>query len=252
MTVLKETISEVEAPKIGEQSANSGNGAGTPTGGGDDGKEDWNNWPQDSRGPGERLSRYRLGLGMALVAIFMFFVAMSSAYIARQNTWHWKGETYARDWKPILMPSILWLNTLVLLLSSATMETARRHVFDEKRRMEEWLGLGNPTVRSSLPWLAISLLLGTAFIAGQLFAWNSLRSQTAYFESVSSHFFYLLTGAHAVHLLGGMIALLYALSISLLGRRLSSRQIVVDVTAWYWHGMGILWLGLFALMLLSR
>jgi len=70
--------------------------------------------------------------------------------------------------------------------------------------------------------------------------------------SPSSSFFYLLTGSHAVHLAGGVIALIVAAITSLLHRPVEARRIVVDVTAWYWHFMAVLWVYVFALLWFAR
>ncbi len=66
------------------------------------------------------------------------------------------------DWHPVLLPPILYLNTAVLLLSSLTMEIARSNIFREIDVLEEWLGLGRPALRRTLPWVAATLFLGGA------------------------------------------------------------------------------------------
>src|SRR3954470_11120776 len=97
------------------------------------GGDDWDNRPQGRRGPRERLHRYRLGIGLALVSIFIIFIALTSAYIVRMGTGHIDTLTgdYIVDWKPLTLPGILWVNTILLILSSVTMELARRQVFRE-------------------------------------------------------------------------------------------------------------------------
>src|ERR1700761_9454640 len=111
-----------------------------PTGGGGDG-ENWDNHPQGRRGPRELLSRYRLGVLFALAGDLMFFVALVSAFFVRQGSGHFDpSENYVSDWHPLAVPPILWINTAVLLLSSLTMEMARRGLFSEIDIMEEWLG----------------------------------------------------------------------------------------------------------------
>jgi len=70
--------------------------------------------------------------------------------------------------------------------------------------------------------------------------------------SASSSFVYLLTAAHGVHLAGGVIVLLYAVIVSLLRKPVEARRIVVDVTAWYWHFMFVLWVGIVALLWFMR
>ena len=70
--------------------------------------------------------------------------------------------------------------------------------------------------------------------------------------SPSSSFVYLLTASHAVHLAGGLLALTYAVIAPFLGKTLESRRILLDVTAWYWHFMAVLWIYIFALLELAR
>ena len=219
-----------------------GEGGGTPP-------------PRGGPGGNPRLRRYRIGLAFAIVSVYMLFIAITSAYVYRQGTSRFDEQsmTYTSDWKPMVVPQILWLNTFLLLLSSVTSELARRQIFREPGATEEWLGMGSPAKKASLPWLAISLVLGFGFLSGQFLAWKQLFEQGIYASTnPSSSFFYLLTGTHAVHLFGGIIAFLWTVAANLLHRPLLSRQIALDVTAWYWHAMGILWLYVFTLMLVLR
>src|ERR1700748_1997104 len=96
------------------------------TGGNGDG-DNWDNQPQGRRGPRERLHRARAGLFFGLFAICMFFVAGGTAFFARKANGHIDPyDRYVNDWLPTALPSILWLNTAVLLLSSISAEFARR------------------------------------------------------------------------------------------------------------------------------
>ncbi|MHB1841417.1 MAG: cytochrome c oxidase subunit 3, partial [Acidobacteriaceae bacterium] len=200
------------------------------------------------------LTRCRMGLGFALAGDLTFFVSLILAFYAQQHTGHVRiDDPYILDWKPLTVPPILWINTAILVLSGWTMEMARRSVFRELDVMEEWLGLGRPTSRRALPWLAATLVLGCLFIAGQLVAWRQLYGEGVYFASnPNSHFFYLVTGAHTLHLLLGAAALVVAVAALGSSRRMEIRQIVVDMAAWYWHVMGALWLLLFGLLLLAQ
>src|SRR5437763_8710404 len=121
------------------------------------GGDDWHGPPRGRRGPRSRLNRFRVGIALALISIFVLFVGLTSAYIVRQGGGTLDTETgvFTRDWKPMVVPQILWLNTALLLLSSLTIEFARRQVFREPAVTEEWLGLGKPMRRASLPWLSI-------------------------------------------------------------------------------------------------
>src|SRR5277367_2044757 len=96
------------------------------TGGGGD-NDNWSDRPSGRRGPGERLSTYRLGLFFALGAVYMFFIGIVSVFFVSQNSGHYDAYNhYINPWLPTPLPPILWLNTAVLLLSSITIEFARR------------------------------------------------------------------------------------------------------------------------------
>jgi cytochrome c oxidase subunit 3 len=193
----------------------------------------------------------------ALAGDMMFFVVLVVLFYARQAGTHMNPETLRQigDWHPVLLPPILFLNTAALLLSSLTMEVARRHIFREIDVMEEWLGLGRPTLRRTLPWLGATLALGILFLAGQALAWKQLTAQGFAFNRWStpaSYFFYVITGLHAAHLILGVLAL--ALCLGALGwlRRVDYRQIAVDSTAWFWHTMGFAWLLLFGVLVFGQ
>ncbi len=212
-------------------------------GGGDDG---------DAPGFRNRLRRYRLGVMIGLAAVVMFFVAFTSAYVVRQGlgTWNPATNSYDSDWRPLTIPGILWINTGLLLLSSVTLELARRRTIG-RAAVAQSFGIDNE--QRSVPWLGLTLVLGAGFIAGQWLAWRELASQGVFIATnPSSSFFYVLTGSHAVHLAGGLLALLYASAMTLLARPLVTKAIVVDVTSWYWHFMGFLWLYIFALLQLWK
>jgi cytochrome c oxidase subunit 3 len=101
----------------------------------------------------------------------------------------------------------------------------------------------------SMPWLSITLVLGLLFLFGQWTAWKQLAANGFHVDTTpSSSFIYLLTGTHAIHLMGGVLALFVAAIASLLGLSLTRRSIVVDVTAWYWHFMAALWIYILCLM----
>src|ERR1039458_4747054 len=127
----------------------------------------------------------------------------------------------------------------------------RGELLSEIDVLEEWLGLGRPALRRTLPWLGASLALGIAFLIGQWIAWRQLTAQGFAFNRWStpaSYFFYVITGLHAAHLLLGVAALL--VFILALGRlkRVEFRQIAVDSSAWYWHAMSLAWMLLFAVL----
>jgi cytochrome c oxidase subunit III len=222
-----------------------------PAGGGDDGR---NGADPDY---GARLRRARLGLICAIVTVCMVFISLTSAYIVRQGlpTFDDASNSYVRDWGEVHLPWLLLaINTAVLLISSVTMEFARRDAARQAAlapvKSIPGVSLGSEW---SFPWLGITVLLGFGFLAGQWLAWGELHNRGFYMNTnPSSSFAFLLTITHAVHLTGGLIALLWAASASLLHRRIEARRIAVDITAWYWHFMAVLWIYIFALLGLAR
>src|SRR5207244_2432718 len=141
-------------------------------------------------GSGFPISKEQIGLWILLTAIFMLFAGLSSAYIVLRGV---------PAWQNIELPSLLWPNTAILLLSSFTIEFSRRAV--RKNHLQTMKG-----------WLAISGVLGLAFIAGQIAAWRQLVNAGVYLPStLQSSFFYLLTGLHGLHLMGGIVGLSYVL-----------------------------------------
>lgn len=222
-----------------------------PTGGGGGGGDD--DWRHAHRGPRELLHRIRFFVFFGLAGDMMFFVMLVVLFFARQAGMHMdpRNHELIGDWHPVVLPPILYLNTAVLLLSSLTMELARRNIFREIDVLEEWLGLGRPALQRTLPWVAATLALGALFLAGQWAAWQQLTAQGFAFDRWStpaSYFFYLITGLHAAHLLVGLIALVACMISSGFLKRIELRQIAVDASAWYWHAMGLAWVVLFGVL----
>ena len=204
-----------------------GGGGGIRTGGfeGDFGRG-------DGFAPGHARRVYRTGMWLALVAISMVFVAFTSAYIVRSGL----GD----DWAAMGIPSLLWWNSVVLLLSSFTMERTRKTLAHGLRA-------------ASNSWITATTVLGTLFLAGQLLAWRQLAATGIYVATnPSSSFFYLLTGAHGVHLAGGLIALYYITLEAWRYRLGPAKRTLVEVTAIYWHFMDGLWIYILMLMWLWR
>jgi cytochrome c oxidase subunit 3 len=211
----------------------------------------------DGSGPGlpdyaTRLRRARLGLLVALTPILMLFVSFSSAYVVRQGlpTLDPRTNALVRDWIPITLPKLLLINTGVLILSSVFMELARRQIKGQAALASVITG---PTVsvgeQLRIPWLSMTSVLGLVFLFGQWTAWRQLAANGFYVATTpSSSFVYLLTGTHAIHLMGGVLALFIAGIASLLRRSVATRSIVVDVTAWYWHFMAGLWIYILCLL----
>ncbi|HYL76861.1 MAG TPA: heme-copper oxidase subunit III [Bryobacteraceae bacterium] len=192
-------------------------------GGGDDGRS--------RHIPGAGL----LAMRFVLVSITTLFVTIGIAYFTRSRS--------PINWQHIAVPPLLWLSTAIILSSSWTLETARASF--QRRNSERYVR-----------WLEITAGIGLAFLTSQLFALRELVAQGIYLQhNPHSSLFYVVTGIHGIHLLGGIGALCYLLlrasirpeSVLLDYTRQNSRA---TVTALYWHFLTVLWLALFLGLLL--
>jgi len=193
-----------------------GSGGGALGGEGDNGRG----------GPEVFYDLHRFGLWLFLGTLTMMFIGFTSAYMVRRT---------APDWAPLRPPGLLWVNTALLLLSSGTLEAARR-------RLRGWnvAGVG--------PWLTATGALGGLFVAGQLASWRLLAAR-GYFVGSNPHnsFFYILSGVHGVHLVGGLIWFVVVLAKA---RRLAYTpgEDGLGMFATYWHFLTGLWVYLLLLL----
>ena len=208
-----------KTPSSSGGSGLNGNGFHGGFGGGDSGAYGW-----------EVPSRaYRTGLWMGLAAIVMLFAAFTSALVVRKGM--------STDWVSTTFPPAIYLNTFILLFSSLTLEFSRR-------------SLTAGLERSFVRWLYVTVILGAAFLAGQLLVWRQLATRGVYLATnPSSSFFYLLTAAHGVHLLGGIVALFYLVCRARSIAAAPRRPVSVDLTAIYWHFMDGLWVYILFLLM---
>lgn len=222
-------------PERGAGGGTLGPGGGDPFGSRSAGSKDWPpGWTGDQAVETEK---YRIGMWVGLAGILMLFIALTSAYIVRGVPALSGGDS---DWLPLEMPRVLWFTTGVLLLSSVTIEFARRAL-----KRNEYAAFKK--------WISYTTLFGVAFLAGQVMAWRQLAGQGVFINShPHSSFFYLLTSLHGVHLLGGVIALAYVTVAAFRMRIGFKRRTAVDVTAIYWHFMDGLWIYLFVLLFFFR
>ena len=210
---------------IVEKVADDGGGILPPSnggGGGDEGKR------PPKRRPSPR--RYYTGIALGIVSVLMFFMALASAYLVRRGS---------PDWVPVRVPGLMWFNTAVLLVSSGTLEMARKRLglLDVAGFRRLWAG---------------TTIFGVAFLLGQVVAWRQLVGEGIYLASnPASSFLYIFTGAHALHLLGGIGGLIYVARRNF-ERAKVPRTVAAEVASYYWHFMDGLWLFLLALMYLGR
>ena len=177
---------------------------------------------------------YRITVWILLAAIVMMFVALASSYIILSGN---------PEWQPVRMPRAFMFSTGLILISSVTMTAARRQ-------------LARGQSRKYQGWLLVTLLFGFGFLASQYAGWKQLVSAGAFVAgNPHSSFYYLFTGAHGVHLLGGLTALTYVLVRSgrvLVGEAAEKRSAASDAVALYWHFMDGLWVCLFLLLWLWK
>jgi cytochrome c oxidase subunit III len=177
----------------------------------------------------------KFGLWLFMVSVVMIFGALTSAYIVRQAE---------GNWLDFELPSMFWVNTVVILLSSVTIH---------------WAYLAAKKDKIEMAKLAISItaVLGVAFLIGQLLGWSQLVGNGIYLvgregSAVSGSFLYVISGLHGVHVISGVIFLLVAL-VSVFRLRVHSKNLAqLEMCATYWHFLDGLWLYLFVFLLLNR
>jgi cytochrome c oxidase subunit III len=195
---------------------------GLPTGGG--GGEDRD---REHPAPGASRQTSITGIIVLMCASIMTFASLVSAMVVRRGL--------NNDWGQIGLPHILWWNTAVLILSSIAIDAGRRLLARNQRVAFNWV------------W-TIGTLLGTWFLIGQCIAWKELEHRGFYLTGrPSSAFFYVLTWAHAAHVVGALGAVMYVEYRALKYELGPGRRTLVTVSAIFWHFLDVLWLFLMAL-----
>ena len=205
-----------------------GGGGGKPPAGGDGGEDD-----SSKRRDSGRTSpkRYYSGVAVAIISILMFFMALVSAYLVRKG--------FKSGWNSFHFPAFVWVNTAILLASSVTLELARRRLARADRSAFRM-------------WWSVTTALGLIFLCGQILVWRQLVAQGVYLATnPSSSFFYLFTGAHALHIVAGVAALLFVLFRNFEHAKVT-RSTAAEVTSYFWHFLDALWVFLAVLLYLGR
>lgn len=175
------------------------------------------------------LAPAKIGLWLFLAVVTSFFALFISAYGMRMDV---------GDWRPLVLPRLLWLNTAMLVLSSVAFQRTRG-------------AAARGDMRGVKTGLAASGLLALGFVVGQLIAWQDLSAAGQMpWVNAANAFFYLLTGLHALHVLGGLVVW-GKTSVRLWrpGTRLSDVRLSVELCTTYWHYLLLVWLVLFGLLL---
>jgi len=143
------------------------------------------------------------------------------------------------DWEPISDPSVLWINTAALILASVFMHFSRRSAV-----------AGD--IKGVRYFLTVAGLFSVAFLVGQFAAWGILRDAGLYaVQSPATAFFMLLTGIHALHLLGGLVVWARATARAWQGIEVKRIRLSVELCTTYWHFLLLVWYVFFTLLLLT-
>jgi cytochrome c oxidase subunit III len=210
-------------------SGSSGNGSGKNPGGGGDGPDDGDRSALEPFRPGIS----RILTGFLLLVVMMTFGGLIAAYLVISTN-------NVAEWRPFDLPLPVWISTALIIASSVTYHFGKSAV-----------DRGSPLVARK--WFTVTTVIGAAFISSQLLAWVELSARGLYMSANPyAGFFFLLTAVHAVHVLGGIIALgaifLRTLRLSNTDEDVLRWRSLAQVVGWYWHFMGVLWLVIFILL----
>jgi cytochrome c oxidase subunit III len=177
----------------------------------------------------------KFALWLFMVSVIMIFGALTSAYIVRQAE---------GNWLSFEMPTMFWITTAVILVSSFTMHWA-------------YLAAKKDNLESAKVAITITAILGVAFLVGQFLGWKELIANGVHLvgrdaSGVSGSFMYVISGLHGLHVISGVIVLLFAL-VAVFKLKIHSKSLSqIEMSTTYWHFLDGLWLYLFLFLLLNR
>ncbi|NNE26060.1 MAG: cytochrome oxidase subunit III [Saprospiraceae bacterium] len=180
-----------------------------------------------------RIHPHKFALYASFASIIMMFGALTSAYIVKHA---------AGDWLEYKMPSIFYVSTAVLILSSIVLHTS--YIGFKRKKEAVYKGM-----------LIVAFILGIAFVVLQYQGWQILFASGMDLKAnVSASFLYLITGLHAAHILGGVaaitVAIIHAFTLPFIVTE--KRRIRFQLVLHYWHFVDILWIYLLAFLLLVK
>lgn len=175
----------------------------------------------------------KFNLLLGIIGIVMLFAGLTSAYIVKRAEGNW--EAFA-------LPSQFIFSTIIVVLSSFSMQWA-------------WYSAKNDEVGQIRGALITTIILGLGFCGSQLMGWNQLVETKHHFlftDNVASSFLYVITGLHALHVAGGIIALLITLVMAFRLKIHKKNMRTITLCTTYWHFMGALWIYLYLFLFLNR
>lgn len=169
-----------------------------------------------------RLHPHKFTLWVGIASVVMMFAGLTSAFIVKSNL---------TGWRTIVLPQIFWFSTAVIVASSLTMQLAIKSF--KSREMLRYR-----------TWMGVTFVLGLVFVTCQVFGFGALWDQNIRFKGSSGagQFFYAIAGLHAVHIIGGIVALAIMVIRSLTGKIKLYSAVPVEVMGMYWHFVDLLWL----------
>ena len=234
---LETAVEEKERKRRASLSSGLGSGGGNKNRGGGGGNDGGNDDPRKhdyiEEAEPNSSNKFRIAMWFLLLVVLMTFGGLISTYIVISTNG-------VMEWQPFALPVQVWVSTGLILASSVTYTIAQK-------------ALNAANQQKAKTWFLATTIFGGMFIASQLLAWFELVRRGVYVQSNPyAGFFYILTAVHAVHVIGGIIALgfivLRTWEKTSSDEELTKRQQVSNAVAWYWHFMDGLWLVLLLLL----
>ncbi len=179
----------------------------------------------------KKIHPHKFTLWVAIGSIVMMFAGLTSAYIVKRNQ---------ANWITFELPNLFWYSTVAIVLSSVTIFLAQKF----------FKGRNFPKYRS---FLSLTLILGVVFIVLQVIGFMQLWNKGVTLQStVSVSFLYVIVGLHALHVIGGTIALLVMFAKAFSSKKRNYSSVSVEVMGTYWHFVDILWIYLLIFLLMIK
>jgi cytochrome c oxidase subunit 3 len=168
-----------------------------------------------------KIHPHKFTLWVAIGSIVMMFAGLTSAYIVKSGQ---------ANWVEVQTPKVFWYSTAVLLISSLTIQSALRSF--KQKNMGQFRIL-----------LMATLILGIVFVFLQWTGFKWLWNNGVRFEGAGAgQFLYVIFGLHALHVLGGIVALIVMSAKQYFSKIRSYNATPVEVMSMYWHFVDILWI----------
>ena len=169
----------------------------------------------------KRIHPHKFTMWVAIGSIVMMFAGLTSAFIVKSNQ---------TNWVTVTIPKMFWISTAAIIISSITLQMALRSF--KHREMNQYRML-----------MGVTLLLGVAFVILQWLGFQELWAQKITFRGAGAgQFLYVIFGLHAIHVIGGIIALIVMFIRAFIGKTKLYSSVPVEVMAVYWHFVDVLWI----------